>query len=357
VRLIVIGALVALGFLPYAHEVGGPCHAVPRAEEGVRAVIADEITEVHVREGDVVEAGDLIVCLAARDERSDVEKSRAELARAQADLALLEAGTRAEDLALAEREVELRRIELDFAERELKRQLSLMEKGDAGIEDVEAAQATHDAAVQQQRIATLSLDKARNGPRPEEIRAAAAEVDRLAATLAHQEELLALREITARIAGRIATPGIDLKLGQSVEPGDLIVVIQDTSAMHVELWADEPAAALIRPGMPVAVRFEAFYGRLIHGTVRQLAPAAEEEMDLELDRFRSDRETLIQRTDRRERQRYVRVLVDLHEQPEGLCPGMSGYAKVVVDSDRVLWEALWRAMLRFVRVDVWSWLP
>ena len=53
---------------------------------------------------------------------------------------------------------------------------------------------------------------------------------------------------------------------------------------------------------------------------------------------------------------HVRVYVDLDDNDEVLRPGMTGYARIEVSSD-FFWRVLGRHVLRFVRTEVWSWLP
>jgi len=356
VRLIVLGAIVACGFIPYHHEVSGECLLVPAAEQGVRAEIAGTVEDLRVSEGDWVRQGAVIATLAAREEYAAVETTKAQLARAKAQLALLRAGARTEEIAMAAEQVKLRQIELDHYGSELRRLLDMHAAGAANETEIRRAQEERDSAEQMLRIAREYLQRVEKGAREEEIQAAEAEVQRVEAELAHRKKMLALREITAPISGRVVTPNIDQRLGQNVQPGDLIAVLHDTSRLRVQATFPDAAALQIQPGLLAKVRLWGLDGRLVTGHVDRVLSRVVDYTELSIERIRSDRESQLEEALQPQQDRGIRVYVELDEQPQGLLPGMTGYTRVVVSRDR-LWRALLRPVVRFARVEIWSWLP
>jgi multidrug resistance efflux pump len=355
-RILVLLGVVACGFIPYNFEIGGSCRTVAPLQRGIRAQISAEIIEVHVDEGDWVQPGDPIVTLAVRDEKAAVAIGLAQLDRAKAELDLLRNGSRPEEIVIAEQKAELWRVRLEFAQSELTRLRALDKQNAAGAAEVDDAQKSYDIARNALIAAEENAQRVRAGAREEEIRAAEAEVRRLEAQLAHNQELVSLGHITAPIAGRVVTPNIKERIGQTVKEGDLIAVVHDTSRLRAEVRAHESAAAHIKPGMCVKVRLNGLGGRLVKGSVRSISWTAMEEAGFELDRIRSDEESRLEESLSDARDRYVRVYVDLAPYNEDLIAGMTGNARIVVRSDR-LWRALARPTLRFLRVEVWSWLP
>jgi multidrug resistance efflux pump len=340
----------------YSHEVGGDCHLVPIQQYGVRAQISDEILTVHVADGEWVEPGSPIATLAVRDERAALNMSKAKLDQAQAELDLLRAGSREEEIAIAEQKVEYWEIQREFDEKHLDRVKSLREDHGASAEELDRAQKTFDLAVQTLASAQKNLERVRSGARQEAIQAAEAEVERLKAELAYHDQMVALGEITAPCAGYVVTAGIRERVGQVVESGELIAVLYNTSEIYAEIAAHEAAAAQVREAMPVNIRLNALDGRLVTGRVESVSRASEDDTAFRVDRFRSDRECRVEEAvDRDERPR-VRVQVALDSHGYNLVPGMTGKARIVVGQDR-FWRALLRPILRFFRVEVWSWLP
>lgn len=363
VRFVVLAAIVVAGFLPYSYELGGDCRLMPAAERGVRALIADEIAAVHVTEGQQVPAGYVVATLAARDEEAEVEISRAELARAQANLDLLRAGSRPEDIQLAELKIDLVEVQLAFKEADLARVKKLHATNSATPQELERSQKGYDSSQQMLELAKERLTKVKNGPRAEEIRAAEATVAVNQARLKQAEKMYALRQLTTPIAGRIATLHLGARQGQVAAAGDLIATVQDTSKLHVEVQAQEATAAYLKPGMVAKVRLNGTYGELLTGKVVSIGDLAARRTVVTTPPVRTDREELqeeIMRTG--EEPHFVPVVIELDEVAAGnaelasLSPGMTGYTRIVVSND-FFWNVLKNPIVRFFRVDVWSWLP
>lgn len=356
VRLLVLAGILALGFVPYAHEVGGECSIAPAAEHGVRAQVSDEIVGVFVSEGDWVDAGARIAELSGREIVPTYDQRVAELAEAQADLDLLLAGSREEDIRMAEQEVELWRLRLEYAENELSREKDLFDKGQGNSEDLREKQIERDSASQLFQTSREKLQRVKEGARKEEIDGARARLEAARARLAAIEKQKALLSITTPISGNVVTQNVKQRVGQVVQPGELIATIQDTRKLRVLIDGDE-MSTLAKPGQRVKVRFWGLDGELFEGAVVSVATAAADTEELNVEPVRSDREALIKTSSARPRESYrVRIVVELDRLDGRLRPGLTGQARIVID-DGLFWEALWRPIARYFKVAVWSWLP
>ena len=363
VRFVLLTAIAVLGVVPYRFELGGDCRLVPVAEHGVRALVADEIAAVHVTVGQEVAAGYVLATLAARDEEYRLELARAELQRAQADLDLLRAGSRAEDVRAAELKQELFQVQLDFKALDLARVQKLRETNTTTAEELERSQKSRDHAASLLASAQEQLTKVKNGARPEEIRSAEASVAARQADYKHAESMFALRQIRTPIAGRVATLHVKERQGQVAAVGDLIAIVQDTSSLLVEIQAEEATASYLKPGMMAKVRLNGTFGELFTGKVVSIGDFAALRTALTISPSRTDREELQESTKRTGNEPYfVPVIVQLDPTLSGdaqispLVPGMTGYARIVVKED-YFWNVLKNPILRFFKVDVWSWLP
>jgi multidrug efflux pump subunit AcrA (membrane-fusion protein) len=356
VRGTVAVGLVVVGLLPYDHTVTGQCRIVPLSETGVRSQIADEIVRIHVREGQQVDAGEVIATLSGRDVLHELEEREAEVREAQAQYDLLLAGPRPEELAMAEQEVELWRIRRDFAESELSRLHELDERGAADPDELRAATREKDSAEQLFLTAQEKRDRVKQGARDEEKAAAKARLEASQVRLSRAQARKNLLNLTSPISGRVATPDVNLREGQAVQPGDLVATIQDTSHLRVEIAADETAAR-VRVGMPVQVRLTGLDGKLLNGRVQSISPTALADNQFRVEQYRSDREALIEKSRDREADAYhIRLYAELDPADSPLMPGMTGKAKVTLGPDR-FWRAAVRPVVRYFRTEVWSWLP
>ncbi|MBX7165573.1 MAG: HlyD family efflux transporter periplasmic adaptor subunit [Pirellulales bacterium] len=356
IRLGLLAGIVACGFIPYPIEVGGEFRLVPKSECGIRAPLAGEIAEILVEDGQTVAAGDTIATLMGRQEKSNVAMTEAELDKARADLALLHAGTRPEPIEIAEHKVALAQSSVDYYQSELDR-LEKLSAQTITEQQRENTRYQHDQAIKMLASAQAELNGLKVGPRQEEILAAEAQVKKLEALLAHHREQLALTKIITPIAGHVVTGNVKERRGQHVEPGDLIALIQDSSELRVEIACGEDAAPQVTPGMKARLHVTGLDGDELLATVERLGDRALDGAEVMQDRYRSDRENLAEATLHQEGVHYIRVYaVPDANQPE-LKPDMTGYARITIQQDTRLWEALWRHLRRFLMVEAWSWLP
>jgi multidrug resistance efflux pump len=148
---------------------------IEATEVDVSAKVAGKVLFLKVREGDKVRRGQLIATLDSQELQGQVEQARGNLAAAEAALAELLAGTRAEDIrrAQAQHEAALKALQQVQARRDLVR---------AGPrkEDIEQLRAAHEQAKAQ-----LSL--VREGPRKEQIQQLRAALKQAEANLAEAE--------------------------------------------------------------------------------------------------------------------------------------------------------------------------
>lgn len=357
-RLVVLVLLVLVGFIPYNHEISGRCRVSSVTEHGIRAQIASEIIEVYAGEGDAVKPGDRIVRLNDRDVRANIAGAESSLERAKADLSLKQKGTRPEDIEAAREQMELARIKYVYSTNEFARADSLFKDGSITPEDYDQARMGRDSAEKELLIAQQMYISKTNGFRPEEIEASQAAVKSAQTELEYHQMQLSLLQVTTRVAGVVSTPYMKGRMGQVVQLGDLIAVVQDPSQLLVEMAARDTAASFVRTGMPVNVRLFTTHGELLTGRVKGIAGDVDEDRMLRARPFRSDREAHMETSvaGGNHDASHVMVLVDLDEGGQGLRPGMTGYARIVIAED-CFWRALYRPIVGFFRTEVWSWLP
>lgn len=244
-----------------------------------------EATEVHLaaktpgrlvhapfEEGTRVRMGEVVGRVETLDLKHRLARSRAELGRADAQLALLLEGTRSEDLRHAEEEVARARAEVDAATRDLARLDGLTERGSATRKARDDAQTRAEVAHRALAAATAQLDKLVAGPRREEIQAARSQRAAAAATVAGVEQQIRDAVITAPRDGvlttRVAEPGEVLATGSPVA---ILTVLAEP---WLTVWVDEPHLAAVRLGDRVEVRVDGD-DRTFSGRVSFVADTAE----------------------------------------------------------------------------------
>jgi HlyD family secretion protein len=250
--------------------VSGSGRVQPIKEVSISASVSGRITEMPVRSGDHVDAGDLLVRL---------EPTRYEAAVAEAEAAL----------ATARTQVDLAQANLRQARAEYVRIEKLAAGGLVSAADRDAALATRDV-----RLATLAA--ARN-----DVQRAQAGVDRARDDLA---KTTMLAPIGAEVTRVLHETG-EMALGADFKE-DVILVLADLGHMEVRFEVDENDIVNVAIGDSAAVEVDAFPDSSLAGRVREIAASATNRGSGALGAA-----TVFE------------VKADLLQTPKGLRPGMS----------------------------------
>ncbi|AMU94618.1 secretion protein HlyD [Sphingopyxis terrae subsp. terrae NBRC 15098] len=229
----------------------------------IAAEVGGRITEVAVRDGQMVDKGQLLF-------RIDGEPYALTVAQANAaiDAAKVNVGNLSASLAATGVDIKAAKEAVGFAESNFARQAALMEKGfttkaayDASKHAVEQAraglaQARADAAEARAKLATGG-----SGVNPE---VESAKVQR-----AQAQVNLGRTEVRAPSAGRIAQSD-RLQLGQMMVAGLPAVTLVDTLHPYVEANFKETDLADMRVGQRAEIRFDAYPGLKVRGHVESI---------------------------------------------------------------------------------------
>jgi putative peptide zinc metalloprotease protein len=173
------------------------------------------------------------------------------------------------------------------------------------------------------------------GSRPEEIQAAEAELNRLRTQQHFLEEQVQLLSVTSPISGVITTPKLKEKVGQDVKQGELIAVVHEIRTVTAEIVVPEIEIADVHLGQQVALKARSFPQKTFYGKVSAIAPMVSKPDDAHLDRT-------------------IRVSTRLENPDQLLKAEMSGNAKIHC-GERRLFSLITRRLVRYVRVEFWSW--
>jgi multidrug resistance efflux pump len=325
---------LSLGFLPYAYETGGNFTIMPAERSQGAARTEGEVISIHANEGQWVEKDQLLAVLSPWDEERDLAIARAELDRAVAELTVLKEGAKPEEIALAASQVESARAKVVFREAEAKRAEELVRTGTISQANYEKARDGHAENVAELKVAEANLDLVRSSATESEIEAAEAEVRRLTSDYEYKREQLERTRVLAPTSGRIVTPNVHLLKGRYLKTGDTFVEIEDTGVVLAEIEVPESDIALVSLGGEVRIRSWGFSDRIVSGSVAAVSPMAEE----------------------REYGRIVRVKAEVANTSGELRTEMSGFAKIE-GAEMPAWKAFTRFFIRFIQVEVWSWIP
>jgi HlyD family secretion protein len=259
---------------------------VEATEVHVASEVGGRILELRAAEGDRLNRGDLVAKLDTRDTELQIQRARAERATAVAQLHLVEAGSRVEDIRQAEAQVEgaeaeVMAIQADLkgAQLDLDRFESLLKANAGSQKQRDDARARVDVTSQRARSAEERVRAAREtvarlkqGARPEEIEAARARVAAADAQAAVLEKALADAQILAPVSGVVTQKLVDA--GEIVMRGTPIVVVTDLDNAWANLFVPEPMVPRVKLGQSAMVVTDAG-GEALSGKVTFVSPKAE----------------------------------------------------------------------------------
>ncbi len=248
--------------------------------------VGGRILELKVIEGDRVGAGDLIATLDTRDTELALARTRAERDQAEAQLRLLLAGSRPEDIRqtqaqaqAAAAEVTAAEAELQNAQADLNRYEALLAANAGSQKARDDARARRDVARQrlaaeqeQAKAAQEGAARVKAGSRREEIQAARARIATVDAQIATLQKALDDATVAAPIGGVVTQKLVNA--GELVAPRTPLVVITDLDHAWGEVFVDEPLLPRLTLGQSATLHTDAG-GPGIPGKVTFISPRAE----------------------------------------------------------------------------------
>jgi len=245
---------------------------IEATEVRLAAKVGGRLLEAPFEEGEAITAGVLVARLETVNAEHQLAQARANAEAADAQLRLLLAGSRAEDLRRAEDQMAQAQAELDAARRDLDRLSGLADRGSATEKSRDDAATRKEIAERAVAAARAQLDKLVAGPRRQEIEAARAQRASAEAMVAAVEQQITDATVVAPSDGvvttRIAEPG------EILPPGATIAVLTDLDRPWLTVWIDEPSLSRVTLGQSVTVRVDGS-DQIFDGTVSFISPVAE----------------------------------------------------------------------------------
>lgn len=330
----VMVAAACFAIIPYRYDPSGDFTVLPGDRADVRALIAGDVREVMVKEGDVVAAGQVIARIADDEERAQVAIAEAKLAQTKADIALARKGGKAEEIAVAQGAVATALQKAQVTEQQASRVGEAFKHNSVTAQEYERARGVADVDQKALAEARSRLALVRSGADAERIEALAAQVQQATASLAYARQQLAYTEIKAPIAGRVVSDKLLFARGSYLNRGDELATVEEVQERVAEVELPESSIDQIKTDSVSWAKVWAFPAGSFEGHVRAIAPSAEQTPYGKI----------------------VRVQVVLADPGQHLLPGMTGNAKIAGHWYPAI-VPFTRALVRFVLVEVWSWLP
>jgi len=255
--------------------------AIPLQEVNLSPKTSGRLAQLYVDQGDRVEQGQILARMDDREIQTSLDQSTANLAQAEARLALARAGSRPEEIAQAQAQVDVAQSQAKLASDRSQRYQNLANQGAISRDQLEEYLNNQRKAQADLRQAQQKVGQLQSGSRPEEIAEIQAQVAQAKAQLRAVQIQAADAVIRAPFSGIITqkyanvgsfvTPTTAASATSSATSTSIVAI-----ASNLEILAKVPERDIgqVRLGQMVEIRADAFPGQKFKGKVRLVAPAA-----------------------------------------------------------------------------------
>jgi HlyD family secretion protein len=217
--------------------------------------VGGRLTAVNVRRGANVHAGDLLATLDDTLERTsrDTREARAEAARAE--VAVVRAGSRPEEIRAVEAQLRAAKASESLLEQNAARERTLFDKGAVSRASVDDLEARLRVAAAERQSVEQRLRELRNGSRRQEIERAEAQVTVASKDVKLGDERVGLYLLRAREDGTVLDLHVDPN--EIVAAGAPVVTVADTKHPYADVFVREGDVDGIRFDSPASVTTDA----------------------------------------------------------------------------------------------------
>jgi HlyD family secretion protein len=261
-------ALNATGYIVAAHKIQ------------VAAKVVGKVKWIGVEKGDRVREGGIMVRLEDDEYQAQLQQAKGNLANLQARLDEALNGSRPEEVAQAQANLDSAKADLENSRVTLDRNRLLVRDQVAPKQSLDDAQARYDSAMQRVNSLQKAYELIKLGPRQEQIAALRGQVEQAKGIVAYAETNLANTVIRAPVTGTILERAVEK--GEFVTTGFVgdrgakgyVVSLADLNDLEVELDISQNDFAKLRAGQHGTVTTDAFPDRKYDGVIKEISPEA-----------------------------------------------------------------------------------
>ena len=325
---------VALMFIPYPFEPGGGFTILPLQRQEIVADISGIVKSVYFNGGEFVEEGTLIGQLEHSEYSAQEKIYAARILEQEAYIAELKSKPRPEEVELASKALEVEQTRVKFSEAKVFRLEKLYKERATSFEELDDARREYRVDLDQveEKLANLKLVKL--GASSDQIVAAEAKLKSLEEERNYYLDIIERSKLYMPFDGTIVGTHLQQKKGSFLEKGEPFAIVENTEQVLAEIEIPEPDIGYIEKNAQTVIRPNAISGKEFYGTVSTIAPNVEQQ------RFG----------------KIIRVVTEFENSDGLMKTGMTGYAKIEGGTLPV-WQAFSLAIVRFFKVEVWSWIP
>lgn len=247
--------------LPDYYEAVGTVRA--RTASLLSSKIMGSIVALHVREGDRVRQGQVLIEIDARDAAAQLQRARAGMQEAESALVEVERSIEAAESSKASAEAQS-----TLATSTFKRYKAMLEGKAVSQQEFDEVRTKHEIALTEAARAGKMLDvlAARK-------RQALTRIDQARADVTSAQVHTGYARITSPVDGIVTARQADV--GFTATPGAPLLTVEDDSRYQLEASVEESQVVKLHAGDSAQAQIDALGGKELTGVVAEIVPAAD----------------------------------------------------------------------------------
>ncbi len=332
---IAIISLIVLGLIvPYNYEPGGYFLVLPVQKAEITSENDAVIEKVHFDGGEWLKKGTIIAELSTVDLQSQLKIFTAKTQEQQAIVNDLKSRPKPEEVEMAVRELEVQVTQAGFSKDKFDRYKQLFDEKTISFDEFEEQRKDYEVNVGKLEECRAKLQLVKAGVTPEQIAAAESKLQSYKEECDYYRIKIAQSRIYMPFDGRLLGINLKQKVGHYLKKGEVITTSENTRQVFIQIEVPEPDIGYVTESLKVRARFYTYYDDDVSGVVASI-----------------DNTVSVTKVGN-----VVKVLMLVDNRNGRLDSGMTGYAKIRAKT-MPAWEVLSLAIIRFFKVEVWSWIP
>jgi putative peptide zinc metalloprotease protein len=326
--------IIVVLFLPYTYEPGGNFIVLPNEQQTITAEIGGIIESINYDGGEFLKKGTVIGQLSYSDYTAQVKIYDAKIAQQQAVIDDLKSLPRPEEVKMAKTALATQKTQAEFSKAKAARLQDLYNEGVVSLEDLEDARRIYEVDFDQVLEKRANIELVMRGATPEELSEAESKLQSFKEERDHNLKKIEQSVFFMPFDGKLISLYLKRKIGSFLTKGEPLAVAEQADKVKLEIEIPESDISYVKEGHDVRCRFQVYHDEDFIGVVKMIDANVTKESYGKV----------------------IKVVTLLENKEEKIKSGMTGYAKIS-GQEMPLWKVLSLAVFRFIKVEVWSWLP
>ncbi len=239
----------------------------------VSSKAAGQIKRLLVDEGNHVKKGDLLAEIDHDLLDIQLRQAEANVEFANAQLRLLQIGSRSEDIKQSEDLLKQSKINLDQAKTDKERMLTLYQSNSVTKKQLEDAETKYELTLAQYNSSRENMQKIKNIARPQEIEQSKANLKKNVAAVELLRQNLEDCKVLAPVDGIVSKKYVES--GEIINQNSSILKLSNLETVNLMIYVNEVELGKVKLGQKADITIDTYKDKLYSGKVIFISPEAE----------------------------------------------------------------------------------